>query len=88
MPYFTTASQRGRVHYGMLPWINGVTDSPAFPERIGEASDVGMTAIGLALWRLRIKDVDVPGRWTVIDGCFVPVEDLKLVSRRVLYSIG
>jgi hypothetical protein len=41
----------------------------------GLAFEVGRTADGLAVWRLRIHAADVPGRWIVVDGRFVAVED-------------
>jgi hypothetical protein len=77
MTYFTTASQRGRVRFGMLPWNIGVTESPVYPERIGEASEFGMSINGLALWHLRVKGADVPGQWVIVDGQFVPVEKVQ-----------
>jgi hypothetical protein len=45
--------------------------------------EIGRTEDGLAVWRLRIGKVEVPGRWVItevpgrwviIDGWFVPVE--------------
>jgi hypothetical protein len=77
MEYFTFDSRSGPVRYGAIHWRIGVDASPAYPDRIGDASEVGITPTGLALWRLRIQGDDVPGLWVVIDGRFVPVEEAK-----------
>jgi hypothetical protein len=44
------------------------------PMPIGMASAIGRTEGGLAVWSLNIDGVDVPGRWIIVDGRFVPVE--------------
>ena len=62
MKYFTTASKKGRVRYGQISWTIGVGDSGNYPMPIGQANQVGKTPDGLALWALRVKDADVPGR--------------------------
>jgi hypothetical protein len=41
---------------------------------IGMASAIGRTECGLAVWSLNMDGADVPGRWIIIDGRFVPVE--------------
>jgi hypothetical protein len=41
---------------------------------IGIASAIGRTEGGLAVWSLNIDGADVPGRWIIVDGRFVPVE--------------
>ena len=41
---------------------------------IGIASAIGRTEGRLAGWSLNVHGADVPGRWVIIDGRFVPVE--------------
>jgi hypothetical protein len=78
MIYFTTASQSSRVRYGALAWQIGVNESPNAPQRIGEATEVGMTVHGLAIWQLHVRGTDVPGLWVVVDGRFVGVEEASV----------
>ena len=77
MQYFSGDSRPGRVRYGALHWRVGVDASPINRERIGSASEVGMTTTGLALWRLRVHGAEVPGLWVLIDGQFVPAEEVQ-----------
>ena len=77
MQYFSNDSRSGRVHYGAIHWRIGVDSTPFEPHRIGDASEVGMTQSGLALWQLRVQGDEVPGLWVVIDGEFVPVDEVK-----------
>jgi hypothetical protein len=42
---------------------------------LGRANQVGKTADGLALWALRVKGADIPGRFIIIvDGAFVELK--------------
>jgi hypothetical protein len=41
---------------------------------VGQANQVGKGAYGLALWALRVKGAEVPGRFIIVDGRFVEVE--------------
>jgi hypothetical protein len=41
---------------------------------VGQANQVGKTADVLALWAVRVKGADVPGRFVIIDGAFIEVE--------------
>jgi len=41
---------------------------------IGIAAAIGRTEGGPAVWGLRIRGADVPGRWAIIDRRFVAVE--------------
>jgi hypothetical protein len=75
MQYFTSASRSGNVRYGAVHWRVGVNDSPASPQQIGEASEVGITPDGQAKWRVRVHGAELPGLWLIIDGQFVPVEE-------------
>jgi hypothetical protein len=74
MEYFTNASGPGPVRYGQLPGSIGVLEAPDQPMPIGMASATGRTEGGLAVWSLNVVGADVPGRWVIIDGRFVPVE--------------
>ena len=74
MEYFTNASGPGPVRYGQLPGSIGVLEAPDKPMPIGMASAIGRTEGGLAVWSLNVDGADVPGRWVIIDGRFVPVE--------------
>ena len=76
MQYFTSDSRAGRVRYGVIHWRVCVDDSISNPHRIGDASEVGMTPTGLARWQLRVQGKEVPGRWILVDGQFVPVEEV------------
>jgi hypothetical protein len=44
---------------------------------IGTAYGAGWTEGGLAVWQLTIDGADVPGRWVIIDGRFVPLEGVR-----------
>jgi hypothetical protein len=77
MQYFTSDSRVGRVRYGSIHWRIAVDASPTNHQRIGDASEVGITTTGLALWQLRVHGDEVPGRWILIDGQFVPAEAVK-----------
>jgi hypothetical protein len=74
MEYFTNASGPGPVRYGQLPGSIGVLEAPDKPMPIGLASAVGRTEGGLAVWSLNVDSADVPGRWVIVDGRFVPLE--------------
>jgi hypothetical protein len=75
MTFYTCASQKGRVRYNKLSHTIGVADKPGYVMPVGQANQVGKTADGLALWALRVKGADVPGRFVILDGRFVEVED-------------
>jgi hypothetical protein len=77
MQYFSNDSRAGGVRYGAIHWRIGVDSTPFGPLRIGDASEVGKTPSGLALWKLRVQGDEVPGLWVVIDGEFVPVDEVK-----------
>ena len=62
------------IRYGQIPGSIGVLDAPDHPMPIGMANCKGWNPDGLAVWRLTVHGADVPGRWVIIDGRFVPVE--------------
>ena len=76
MPFFAIDSRSGHVRYGAIHWRIGVRESAGDPQRIGAASEVGKTPTGLAISQLRIQGCEVPGRWIIVDGQFMPVEDV------------
>jgi hypothetical protein len=72
--YFTNASGPGPVRYGQLPGSIGVVEALDKPMPIGMASAIGWTDGGLAVWRLKVHDADIPGPWVIIDRRFLPVD--------------
>ena len=74
MQYYATARKKGRVRSNQISWTVGVGESDGCPVPVGQANQVGKTADGLALWALRVKGADVPGRFIIIDGAFIEVE--------------
>ena len=74
MEYFTNISAAGPVRYHQFPFSIGVLEAPDKLMPIGMASEIGRTAVGLAVWVLTVHGAEVPGRWVIIDRRFVPVE--------------
>jgi hypothetical protein len=74
MTYFTDASTKGRVLFGQLPWVIGITEAPDKPLLVGTAMRRGSTEDGQAMWSLKVRGAEVPGRFIIIDGRFVEVE--------------
>jgi hypothetical protein len=75
MTYFTDASTKGRVFFTQLPWVIGIIEEPNTRLLIGTAMRRGWTDDGLASWSLKVRGADVPGRFIIMDGQFVEVED-------------
>ena len=75
MRYFTSISTKGKVRFGKFPFAISVLESPDNHVPIGMASSVTATDGGLAIWRLTIGNVQVPGRFVVIDGEFLKFVD-------------
>jgi hypothetical protein len=59
-----------RDHYGTI----GVLASRHDPRPIGRAREVGWGPGGVALWKLTVRGVEVPGRWMVVSREFWPEE--------------
>jgi hypothetical protein len=74
MTYFTDASTKGSVLFGQLPWVIGVIEAPDKPLLVGTAMRRGSTEDGQAMWSLKVRGAEVPGRFIIIDGRFVEVE--------------
>jgi hypothetical protein len=57
--------------------VIGVIEDPDKPLLVGTAMRRGRTYDGLAVWSLKVRGADVHGRFIVIDGRFVTVENVK-----------
>jgi hypothetical protein len=80
--YFTNISTKGKVRYGKFPFAVSVIGSPEVYVPIGMAVSVTSTDAGLAVWRLTIRDAEMPGRFVIVDGEFVKIGDTKERHRR------
>jgi hypothetical protein len=69
--YFTNADGLGRVRYQQLPSSIGITESLESDLPIGIASQVSRNDRGMAVWILRVRGADVPGRWAIVNRKFV-----------------
>jgi hypothetical protein len=88
MTYFTDASRKGRVFFTQLPWVIGIIEAPDNRMAIGTAMRRGWTDDGLASWSLKVRGADVPGRFIIIDGQFVEVEDGSAAESTVLKAVS
>ncbi len=79
--YFAHISAAGPVRYGRIPGSIGVLEARNQPMPIRMESEAGEDFDGLVVWRLRIKGLEVPGRWVIIDRRFVAVENASAGSR-------
>ena len=70
--YANVGPVRGSAMYRDTPPAAGVLESPDNPTPIGQAVESGWTEDGVALWRLMVRGVAVPGRWSIIDRQFIP----------------
>ena len=71
--YFANVGGEGPVHDGEYPSSIDVLESPDNPIPIGTAHPAGRTVAGLALWKLVVFDVEVAGRWVIVDRHFIKV---------------
>jgi hypothetical protein len=78
MTYFTDVSTKGPVLSRQLPRVIGIVESPDKRTLIGTASERGRTDDGLAVWFLKVRGVEVPGHFVVVDGAFVQVEPAQV----------
>jgi len=75
MDYFYPSTLiQGRVRSGEYPFAVGVLEAPDNAMPRGIALEVGRTADGLAKWKLKVSGCELPGRFIIEDGRFVPVE--------------
>ena len=72
MEYFTNLRLSGPVLSNHPCDVLGVTEMIEEPELIGLARQDSSLTGDLALWRLEIHCVPIPGLWTIIDRRFVP----------------
>jgi hypothetical protein len=72
MEYFANLLHSGPVRYNHPCDIVGVTAAFDQPKLIGLARQVSSVMGELALWRLEVHGVPIPGLWTIIDRRFVP----------------
>jgi hypothetical protein len=63
---------RGPARYRDTPPAVGVLEAIDKPMPIGTAVEAGWTEDGVALWRLTVQGVVVPGRWSIVDRRFIP----------------
>jgi hypothetical protein len=75
MTYFTDASTKGRVFFTQLPWVIGIIEAPDNRWQVGTAMRRGWTDDGLAVWSLKFRGADAEGRYIIVDGQFVEIED-------------
>jgi hypothetical protein len=75
MRYFANITERGTIRYGQFGCAIGVLDSPDNHTLVGSAFDHARTSSGIAVWRLHVCGAEVPGRWIIVDGAFVQIED-------------
>ncbi len=70
--YFAHISHDGPIRYGDVPGSIGVLEAVDKPMPIGEASCRTHDENGLAVWTLRIRKQEIPGRWIIVDREFRP----------------
>jgi hypothetical protein len=82
MPYFADAITTGTVRSGEYPFAIGVLPESRARIPIGVAFEVGITENGFAVWRLKVGGEQVPGRFIIENGLFVPVEPMQGEEQR------
>ena len=75
--YFTNISTKGKVRYGKFPFAISVLESQDNYLPIGMAFSATATDAGLAIWRLTVRHLRVPGRFVIIDGEFVQIMEAE-----------
>lgn len=70
--FFAHVKDRGPIRYGRYSCALGVLESRSVFVTIGMALPKGWTADRLAVWRLHIKGHKLDGRFTILDGAFIP----------------
>jgi hypothetical protein len=75
-PFYANAGPaRGPLMDRDVPGAIGVLEAPDRLMPVGMALPVGWGAGGVALWRLTLRGVDLPGRWFLVDRRFEPAKD-------------
>ena len=80
MRYFANIVERGTIRYGQFGCAIGVLDSPDNHTLVGSAFDHARTSAGIAVWRLHVRQAEVPGRWIIVDGAFVQIEEVAVTE--------
>jgi hypothetical protein len=80
MRYFANIIERGTIRYGQFGCAIGVLDSPDNHTLVGSAFDHARTSSGIAVWRLHVRQAEVPGRWIIVDGAFVQLEEAAVTE--------
>ena len=70
---FFTSGGGGPIHHSEYELAIGVLGAQDGQLPIGQAFPAGRTAAGLALWKLVVFDVEVAGRWVIVDRHFIKV---------------
>jgi hypothetical protein len=65
--YLAQISSSGLARYGQFPFAIGVLAESDLFVPISMASVIGRTEDGLAVWKLTVHEVEVPGRWVIED---------------------
>jgi hypothetical protein len=71
--YYAHISQHEAVKYGRVPGSIGVLEALDHPMPIGEATCLTWDQNGLAVWKLRIGNEEIPSQWVIVDREFMPV---------------
>jgi hypothetical protein len=79
--YFANISQNGPVEYRDVPGSIGVLEALDNSMPIGIATEIGWTAKGLALWKLKVHGKELPGHWVIIDREFRPTKRKRPAPR-------
>jgi hypothetical protein len=74
MAYFADVSVEGRALWRQLPSVIGVIESREKQALIRTASERGRTDDGGAVWVLKIRGIEIPGHFVIVDGAFIEIE--------------
>jgi hypothetical protein len=76
MAWFAHISERGPIKQGMVMAAINVISSPTDFRPIGLAISSDWTdGDRLAIWTLEVDGEKIPGRFTILDGMFIPLDD-------------
>jgi hypothetical protein len=73
--YANVGPAHGLLMYRDVPGAIGVVQAPDKPMPIGTALWTGRHPSGVALWRLTVRDAELPGRWFLFDRHFESAEE-------------
>jgi hypothetical protein len=75
--FYANESTVGRVRSGDVPFAIGILRPSDNSRPSGVAFEIGSTVDDLAVWRLKVAGERVPGRFIIVDGRFLPVDDVS-----------